>query len=191
MDQGGSLVNGPHQGAWIHTSKDEDWFIHFQDKEVFGRILHLQPMVWKNDWPIIGINYIENGKGQPVLHYNIPKTVLFNSTTKHESNNTLDLNWQWQTNPSPNWMSKKGGKMQLKAIAFSDSSKNLYSVPSLYMQKFPADSFLATTEIELAAATIGDKSGLIIFGTDYAELLIEKTKAGYAIQMGVCKNADK
>ncbi len=191
MDQGGSMVNGPHQGAWVHTSKGEDWFIHFQDKEAFGRILHLQPMVWKNDWPIIGIDYNENEKGQPVLHYNMPTTNVVNATTQNQSIKPNDLNWQWQANPSPNWISNKEGKMQLSAIAFPDSDKNLYSVPSLYMQKFPADSFITTTEIELANATVGDRSGLIVFGTNYAELLIEKTNAGYAIQMGVCKNADK
>jgi beta-xylosidase len=47
MNQGGSKVNGPHQGAWIQTQKGTDWFIHFQDKDVYGRIAHLQPMKWK------------------------------------------------------------------------------------------------------------------------------------------------
>ncbi len=191
MDQGGSMVNGPHQGAWVHTGKGEDWFIHFQDKDAFGRILHLQPMVWKNDWPIIGIDYNENGKGQPVLHYNMPQTSVVNALTHSKSIKPNDLNWQWQANPSPNWISNKEGAMQLNAIALPGSSKNLYTIPSLYMQKFPADSFITTTEIELANATVGDKSGLIVFGTDYAELLIEKGKEGYIIQMGVCKNADK
>ncbi len=191
MDQGGSLVNGPHQGAWINTSNGEDWFIHFQDKNEFGRVLHLQPMVWKNDWPIIGIDFKDSGKGQPVLHYNMPKSTFVNALTPSKSIKSNDLNWQWQANSSQNWISWNQGKINLAAIAIPDSLKNLYSVPSLWMQKFPADSFTATTEIELATATIGDKSGLVIFGTDYAELLIEKTKEGYAIQMGICKNADK
>ena len=34
-------INGPHQGAWIETQTGESWFIHFQDKGAFGRILHL------------------------------------------------------------------------------------------------------------------------------------------------------
>jgi hypothetical protein len=46
MDQGTTTINGPHQGAWIDTKKGEDWFIHFQDKEAYGRVVHLQPLKW-------------------------------------------------------------------------------------------------------------------------------------------------
>jgi len=56
MDQGSSPINGPHQGAWVNTPQGEDWFLHFQDKGVYGRVVHLQPMKWLNDWPIIGID---------------------------------------------------------------------------------------------------------------------------------------
>ena len=35
MDQGNSDINGPHQGAWIDTPSGEDWFIHFQEKQLF------------------------------------------------------------------------------------------------------------------------------------------------------------
>ncbi|HPH47090.1 MAG TPA: glycoside hydrolase 43 family protein, partial [Chryseolinea sp.] len=56
MDQGKSSINGPHQGAWVDTSTGEDWFIHFQDKEAYGRVVHLQPMKWVNDWPVIGVD---------------------------------------------------------------------------------------------------------------------------------------
>ncbi len=47
MDQGKSPVNGPHQGAWVDTQTGEDWFLHFQDKEAYGRVVHLQPMAGK------------------------------------------------------------------------------------------------------------------------------------------------
>ena len=51
IDQGTTSINGPHQGAWVTTQTGEDWFLHFQDKEAYGRIVHLQPMKWINDWP--------------------------------------------------------------------------------------------------------------------------------------------
>lgn len=54
MDQGKSAINGPHQGAWVSTPQGEDWFFHFQDKDAYGRVVHLQPMKWINDWPVIG-----------------------------------------------------------------------------------------------------------------------------------------
>jgi beta-xylosidase len=36
LRQGGSAINGPHQGAWVETGRGEDWFLHFQDKDAYG-----------------------------------------------------------------------------------------------------------------------------------------------------------
>ncbi|RYD73413.1 MAG: glycosyl hydrolase 43 family protein, partial [Sphingobacteriales bacterium] len=72
MDQGNTSINGPHQGAWVVTQTGEDWFFHFQDKGVYGRVVHLQPMKWINDWPVIGEDKDGDGKGQPVLSFKKP-----------------------------------------------------------------------------------------------------------------------
>ncbi len=72
MAQGNSPVNGPHQGAWVDTPSGEDWFIHFQDKNAYGRIVHLQPMAWVEDWPVIGVDSDGDGVGEPVMEYRMP-----------------------------------------------------------------------------------------------------------------------
>src|SRR5690606_29586853 len=46
MHQGNTDINGPHQGAWVEGHDGKDWFLHFQDKEAYGRIVHLQPVSW-------------------------------------------------------------------------------------------------------------------------------------------------
>ncbi len=46
LAQGKTQINGPHQGAWLDTPTGEFWFIHFQDRGPYGRIVHLQPMRW-------------------------------------------------------------------------------------------------------------------------------------------------
>lgn len=77
MHQGSTAVNGPHQGAWVTTAQGEDWFIHFQDKGPYGRIVHLQPLNWVNDWPVTGSDEDGDGIGEPVLTYDGPaKPVL-------------------------------------------------------------------------------------------------------------------
>ena len=54
LDQGKTQINGPHQGAWVTTPKGEDWFLHFQDTDSYGRRVWLEPMAWKGGWPVIG-----------------------------------------------------------------------------------------------------------------------------------------
>ena len=69
MHQGNTAVNGPHQGAWVTTRTGEDWFIHFQDKGAYGRIVHLQPLKWVDDWPVIGSDEDGDGTGEPVASF--------------------------------------------------------------------------------------------------------------------------
>ena len=63
LAQGKSPINGPHQGAWVTTQTGEDWFLHFQDRGAYGRIVHLQPMKWVNDFPVIGVDADGDGTG--------------------------------------------------------------------------------------------------------------------------------
>jgi hypothetical protein len=37
----------------VNTPSGEDWFLHFQDKEAYGRVVHLQPMKWINNCPLL------------------------------------------------------------------------------------------------------------------------------------------
>ncbi|HWS36210.1 MAG TPA: family 43 glycosylhydrolase [Actinoplanes sp.] len=69
LAQGDTDINGPHQGAWVGTPAGEDWFVHFQDLDAYGRVVHLQPMTWDEDgWPVIG------AAGTPVRTYGVPAT---------------------------------------------------------------------------------------------------------------------
>ena len=108
MEQGSSHVNGPHQGAWVTTQTGEDWFIHFQDKDAYGRVVHLQPMKWINDWPVIGIDKDGNGKGDLCSHTKnqmLEKHFRLNTPQECDEFNDaqLGLQWQWQANPKASW----------------------------------------------------------------------------------------
>lgn len=49
LEQGSTNINGPHQGAMVDTPYGEWFFFHFQQYNPLGRVVHLQPMHWKND----------------------------------------------------------------------------------------------------------------------------------------------
>ncbi|MDQ7947348.1 MAG: family 43 glycosylhydrolase, partial [Pedobacter sp.] len=108
LSQGQSPINGPHQGAWVNTASGEDWFLHFQDLGAYGRVVHLQPMKWINNWPIIGIDPDGDGTGEPVLTYQkpiiSPSLKMINPVESDEFNGAeLGLQWQWQANPLATW----------------------------------------------------------------------------------------
>ena len=196
MDQGSTTVNGPHQGAWVDTKTGEHWFLHFQDKEAYGRVVHLQPMKWINDWPVIGEDKDGDGKGQPVLVHkkpNVGKT--YPVTTIADSDefdeNKIGLQWQWQANAKPYWAFPSNGQLRLFSYPITDSVKNYWDVPNLLMQKFPSDEFMVTTKLSFKPRLDGEKAGLIILGADYAYIAVEKRKDGHYISNSSCKEADK
>ncbi|MDM1042713.1 glycoside hydrolase family 43 protein [Empedobacter falsenii] len=200
LEQGKSTVNGPHQGAWVDTKNGEDWFYHFQDADTYGRIVHLQPMKWINDWPFIGVDQDKNGIGEPVLTYKKPtisnKSEIINpSETDDFKGNDIGLQWQWSANPSIVWYSKLANQnfLRLFSIKVPENSNNLWTVPNLLTQKFPAPNFTASTKVKLTPedATEGKTAGLLIMGTDYQSLVITNKKDGYYLQLIRAEKAEK
>lgn len=198
MDQGSTPVNGPHQGALVQTPAGEDWFFHFQDKEAYGRIVHLQPVKWKDGWPVMGEDKDGDGKGEPVLVHkkpNVGKTypVATPPDSDEFNSDTLGLQWQWQANPKIVWSALIRNTGYLRLFAYpSDSSKNLWPVPNMLLQKFPAPDFVATAKVEWNVeqnAYEKKKAGLIVMGLDYAYLSVSRNEKGYVVKQVICPNA--
>lgn len=198
MDQGSTPVNGPHQGAWVQTPGGEDWFLHFQDKEAYGRVVHLQPMKWQNDWPVIGVDKDGDGKGEPVLVYKKPavgKTYPVATPAESDEFNTrtLGLQWQWQANPKATWSFLNPGKGTLRLFSdkLPDSAKNLWEAPNLLLQKWPADEFTITTKLSFTPnpKLENEKAGLLIMGLSYAHLALQRKKDGIWLTYATCKDA--
>lgn len=199
LDQGKTDVNGPHQGALVETQTGQPWFIHFQDKGPYGRIVYLEPVKWVNDWPVIGNDIDGDGKGEPVLTFKKPDVgKVYPIETPAESDEfnseSPGLQWQWHANPKLQWSAQipGSGYLRLFAIPHDKDAVNLWPVPNLLLQKFPAPNFTAVTKVDYKVewdVWQGKKAGLIITGNDYAYLSIAKDEKGYKISQVICKNA--
>jgi beta-xylosidase len=199
MDQGKTPINGPHQGAWVDTDTGEDWFLHFQDQGPYGRVVHLQPMTWHNDWPVIGEDPDGDGKGQPVLTYRKPRVkanaqpLATPPTSDEFTSNTLGLQWQWHANPQDYWAYLNGplGYLRLYSVLLPEGYRNLWQLPNLLLQKLPAETFTATTKLTFSPRVEGEKLGLVLMGLDYASLSLTHVGGKLQLSQTVCLNADK
>ncbi|QGW28116.1 glycoside hydrolase family 43 protein [Phnomibacter ginsenosidimutans] len=195
MDQGKSSINGPHQGAWVTAADGKDWFLHFQDKEAYGRIVHLQPMVWKNDWPVIGADADNDGIGEPVKQFKKPvaSAGIQAPPTSDEFNTALlGKQWQWQANPNITWaFPTTQGYLRMFAVYRADSLTNAWDYPNLLAQKFPAESFTATVKLRFAATKNNEQAGFMVHGADYAFLGLTQKDGITSIQYHERLNADK
>ena len=173
MAQGNTLINGPHQGSWIQTNKGEDWFIHFQSRKAYGRIVHLQPMTWINDWPVIGADPDGDGTGEPVYRYSKPLTdkpgvIAAQPTSDEFDGPELGVQWQWNANSQPGWYNLNDGMLTLQAQPkIKQTGDNLWMTPNLLVQKFPAQAFQVRAKLNVPEGAEDVESGLLLFGEDY------------------------
>lgn len=196
MAQGSTEINGPHQGAWVNTKTGEDWFIHFQDKEAYGRIVHLNPMKWEDNWPIIGVDKDGDGIGEPVLSHKKPNVgATYPIATPPESDefngHTLGLQWQWHANPHISYGFPSGnlGFFRLNCIVRPKDTEGLWMVPNMLLQKFPAEEFTATTKLSFAARTDNEEVGFVAMGEDYQYISLKKVNEKLLVKVVRCKRA--
>lgn len=196
LDQGNTNVNGPHQGGLVQTQAGEWWFLHFQDKGPYGRIVHLQPVHWKDGWPVMGI-HDTNYCGEPVLTYAKPDVgkafpVEVPATSDEFSSYQLGLQWSWHANPQQSWgFPSADGYMRLYGQYYPQDYVNFWDIPNLLMQKISAPAFTATMKATVVLQNEGDMAGLIMMGWDYSYIALKKTSEGYEVIRQVCKDAEQ
>ncbi len=202
MAQGASETNGPHQGAWIDTPDGEHWFMHFQDKDAYGRVVHLQPMEWTADgWPVIGVDKDGDGVGEPVSKYRKPSLKSSGTFQPSESDDfdsvDLGLQWQWHGIPSPYWyfLDARNSALRLYSVDQAEGWRNLGDSPNLLLQKTPADKLTVTAKLRFIPnpqlKEKGESCGFVLMGQDYAVIKMTDTSEGVVLQYAECEDALK
>ncbi len=197
LAQGKTNINGPHQGGWVHTSMGEDWFLHFQDKECYGRVVHLQPVTWKDNWPVMGIDKDGDYCGDPVVRHRKPKTrsavAVVNPVESDEFNTPqMGLQWQWHANYAQSFgMPTTFGTFRIFNFKHDRNAVNLWDVPNMLLQKTPADKFTATAKLRFTSKAEQQSGGIIMMGLDYSALVVKRVGKEFVLQRLTCKAADK
>ena len=190
LAQGKTAINGPHQGAWVHTKYNEDWFLHFQDKEAYGRVVHLQPVDWSTGWPIMG------HKGEPVVTHKKPQSssnVIVNPVESDEFDTpTMGKQWQWHANYDEKFgMPTAFGTFRIYTYKLSENWKSFWEVPNLLLQKTPADKFTVTTKLRMTSKADGQFGGLVMMGLNYSALVVRRMGDQFQLVQMTCMAADK
>lgn len=186
LEQGATRINGPHQGALVDTPEGEWWFYHFQSADPLGRVVHLQPVVWKEGWPLIGIDQNGNGIGEPVGRIQKPKTGKFVPVSAPQASDEFEakckgFQWQFNHNPVEDYWSlkKRRGWLMLKALKADDlrSSKNMFTQKTMGVQGE------VVTQLDCRDLAEGQRAGLFCCGSSYRAIGVTRQKGGEWIYM--------
>ncbi len=197
LERGTSPINGPHQGAWVDTPEGSHWFLHFQETPAHGRVVHLQPLQWREDgWPQIGEDRAGDGRGQPVLRHAKPRVareIAGGAATSDDFDAPqLGLQWQWQANPAPDFYSLGAAPGKLRLFCWpACAEETFWRAPNLLLQKFPGPAFVATTRLVFAPKNQGERAGLVVFGYDYAWVGLRRTDTGLQLTLVQCRGANE
>lgn len=171
LEQGSTNINGPHQGALVDTPDDTWWFFHFQETHPAGRVVHLQPARWTDDWPQIGIDLDGNGIGEPVEVWKAPFSVSEGTTTTSADSTAVapfgsewdGLWWQWNHNPvSSAWsLTNQGLSFSILPAATMKDSRNMLT------QKTVGYESEATVHMDVSQMCEGDYAGLLCMGKQF------------------------
>jgi len=198
-------INGPHQGGWVETPSGESWFLHFQDKGAYGRIVHLQPMTWREDgWPLIGEDPDGDGVGQPVASWPAPYRVIPGQVRNDDQRQArpdrvsqgpygLPMEWQYPAVPSPYWhYALPGGGIRLYSVVQA-SGDDLWNCPNLLLHKFTAERFSVSARFcfhpNPQLDVRGETAGFLVSGDDMAGFLLTDGESGATLCSFDCLEA--
>ncbi len=177
LETGSTEINGPHQGGIVETQSGDWWFIHFQHVFSLGRVCHLQPVRWIDDWPIMGVDIDRNGIGEPVYVWKKPDVGMEYPITAPQSSDEfneseLDFQWAWNHNAvNEAWsLTEKPGYLSLKALP----GASLQQARNTLTQKVMGNRGEVTTLLVTEEMEDGQKAGLNLFGKQYNSLGVEK-----------------
>ena len=173
-------VNGPHQGAWVDTLRGEDWFIHFQDVYAGGRIIHLEPMKWVQDWPVIG------DEGKPVSV--CKKPLSLKDTYPHYPDNTdyfidgkINKAWQWSMNHEKDYIFPLEDSPGIGVRCLNDNFIDFHAMgqKNVLLQKWPSLEFKVDFFLDISNTEEDEFSGVMLYGIKAVSLAFTKIKGQF------------
>jgi beta-xylosidase len=183
MTRGETVINGPHQGGLVDTGKGDEWFLHFQDRGLYGRICHLQPVSWSEDWPVIGTDPDDSGCGHPAYELDKPCDGEKEALTASDDfkGGTYGLCWQWLGDHCPDFFGQIQGNgnepsdgLRLYALNPSgDSNPIIWRSANVLTQKLIYPCFRAEIPMDASGLKAGDRAGVVMTGGQYLAAFIE------------------
>jgi Beta-xylosidase len=179
LAQGSTQINGPHQGGYVETPGGEGWFIHFQSRGAHGRIVHLEPVHWQNDWPVMGKLMPDQSAGEPVASSPMPVRLRVASqqrpqTSDEFSSRTLGPQWEWNHNPDDaHWsLAARPGYMRLVPT----NATNLLTAHNTLTQCMQDNAFEFTVRVNISEMKNGAHTGLAMFERFASGLDVEQSE---------------
>lgn len=169
--------NTVHQGALFDTPSGQWWTIMQEDLGAFGRMPNLQPVQWKDEWPVVGNN------GKPFASYSKPDTgveALAKALPTNDNFRSYPLGQQWQWNHNADdgaWsLFERPGWLRLKTSGTASKlpqARNMLTQRIFAFHGKESTASKGTVRLDVSQLQEGDRAGICILQDPYAMLAVE------------------
>lgn len=187
MRQGATDINGPHQGGWVTAPDGRHWFVHFQDVGPLGRITRLEPMTFRDGWPVIGFDPDGGGIGEPVKEWTMPaegQPAYRVPESDDFPKGAPGLQWQWQANPRKEFLVPGASGLRLRCLHGQRRETLLWYAPNALTQIPQHPALRLLTEVRLSPeGEAGDMASVGVIGHSYGYLGVQRTDGGFRLAL--------
>ena len=199
MHKGSSPVNGPHQGGLTEGTCGREYFVHFQDLGAYGRVCHMQPVSWKDGWPVIGEDIEGTGCGEPARSGEICDTEndtgviyetrddlqwLGNYSTEYfevldKAGNVLSKDIADVLKGRSIYMGNKGAAgLKLQALNSQGMLPVIWKASNVLTRKLDRRKLSAMLSMDIRHMQTGDRAGIVFMGGEYCFVECERISDG-------------
>ena len=192
LENGNGTDRHPSQGTLIQLDNGSWWYIHQLARgnpleRYMGRPQFLEPVEWKDGWPLIGTDTDSDGIGEVIWEHKKPIDgfpVNAPATDDDFNTPTLGLQWNWRFNPKMDrWsLTERPGFLRLKSCVVASASKDTNSIkmlPNVIGQRLMGRyKNVMTSKIDISQMANGQEAGLHISAGDDNCIGVKKSNEG-------------
>lgn len=186
-ERGNGVVRSCSQGALMKAPDGHWWYTHQLiqniDAPFQGRPQMLQPVQWRDGWPMIGKDVDGDGIGEPVLQHAKPIAgfpVAAPPTDDAFNAGQLGHQWEWNHNPrDSHWtLTERPGWLRLKASVPVGNGGFWGACNTLSQRIMGTTTGEATAKFDLSGMQAGQRAGFVRFGGVYHLLGVQVDAEG-------------
>ena len=167
------------QGCLVDGKDGDYWGVIFQDRGGVGRVLTLNPVTWKDGWPMLGdADGLVPAEIDIALSDEIPGRVA----ESDDFNGNKSIYWQWNHNPVDSaWsLTERPGWLRLNTPRVVS---NVFEAPNTISQRMVGPRSEAIVKLDVSGMLPGDRAGFAAFNGDSGLLYVDCTSDGKSIVM--------
>ena len=203
LENGNGTDRCPSQGTLLKLDDGSWWFIHQlargkPEERYNGRPQFLEPVVWTNGWPQVGVDTDGNGIGEVVWEHKKPIAgfpIIAPATDDDFNQPKLGWQWMWRFNPKMDrWsLTERPGFLRLKACVpvKGGDTGTLKDLPNVIGQRLLGKhGNVMTAKLDFSGMVAGQEGGLHISSGDNNIIGVKKGADG-KLQLFFRSNAGK